>query len=154
MKHHLVALKDRIIRRLMAHPECLNMSEFSRISALFVPTFCLAGLILDESGVGMQHGGDGRAMGLLACEAQPSPSWIRYETSLSKEIVAPENVVIPAKARELWAIEHGAAAAKILPFYARDWELETPQLGQITPERLIQLLQTINIVATTVAIAA
>lgn len=154
MKKPLVALKDRIVRRLMAEPECLNMAEFSRVSVLFVPTFCLAGLILDESRVAMAYGPEGRAIGLLEGEAPPTPSWVRYETSLSEVAVDPATVVIPAKARQLWAADHGDAAAKLLPFYGRDWELEPHQMHQVMPERLIQLLEAINAVALDVAVAA
>jgi hypothetical protein len=154
MKNPLVALEDRMVHRLMTEPECLEMSEFSRVSALFVTTFCLAGLILDESGVQMEYGPEGRAIALLAGESQPSPRWVAYEMSLSDMNVRREMVVIQAKARELWADQYGDAAAKLLPFYARDWDLEPHEAHQVTPEQVISLLRSVNAVANEVAAAA
>jgi hypothetical protein len=154
MKNALVPLKDQLIHHLVTQPESLDMSEFSRVSALCVTTFCLAGLILTVSRVGMRYGPEGRAFGLQEAEIPPNARWVTYEVSLSKKPVNPATVVIPAKARELWAAAYGDAAAKLLPFYARDWELETCHLSQVTPEKLIQLLQVINTVAAEVAVAA
>lgn len=153
MTNPIVALKDRLINHLLIQPESLDMSEFSRASALYVTTFCLAGLILTVSGVGMTYGPQGKAYGLREGETLPSAQWVRHEVSLSERAVDPATVIIPAKARELWAKAYGDRAAKLLPFYARDWELDTSRLSQVTPEKLIQFLQVINSVAA-LAVAA
>lgn len=157
MQNPLFALKDRILDRLIARPETLDMAEFSRVSAYLVTTFCLAGLILDESGVRLKYSDAGVAVGLADGERKPSQQWVAYEISLSgAPNVDRAFIVMAARARELWAAAYGERAARLLPFYARDWEVDPSQLRTIRPEKVISLLQAINVVAaaTSNAVAA
>lgn len=147
MKNPRLTLKDRIVIRLVTTPKCLAMGEFSVVSEGCETTFCLAGLILDESGVFMEYNPDGIAVGLEAGEQLPDSRWIDHETSLSASPVAPERVMIAAKARELWAANHGEVSAMLLPFYGPEWGLNNDEVNQVTAEQMIELLQVINIVA-------
>lgn len=147
MMNPQLTLKDKVVIRLVSTPECLDMREFSALSEICGTTFCLAGLILDESGVVLEYSPEGIAVGLEEGEIPPSSYWVAFEVSLSVRPVAPSRVMIAAKARELWAAEFGAAAAKLLPFYAPDWEVDAEDLDQVTPDRVVELLQVINLVA-------
>ena len=140
------SLKDRIMVRLTASPECLNMAEFSMITACGT-TFCLAGLILDESGIPLTYS-HGIASGLGRGVVVPSRRWIAYERSLSTVPVPVHRVLIAAKARELWAAEYGDQAARMLPFYGPDWGGTTQELSwRVTSTKLIQVLEAINYLA-------
>lgn len=146
MKNPQLSLKDKVVVRLISAPDCLDMREFSALSESGT-TFCIAGLILDVSGVVLEYSPEGIAVGLEAGEAPPASRWVEYEMSISARPVAPSRVMIAAKARELWAEEFGDAAAQVLPFYAPDWEVDAEDLEQVTADRVVELLQVINLVA-------
>jgi len=162
MMNPQLTLKDKVVIRLISAPECLDMREFSVLSEKHGTTFCLAGLILDESGVVLEYSPDGIAVGLEEGETLPASRWVDYERSIlarrrratrspasprRPSTVPSSRVMIAAKARELWAAEFGDAAAKLLPFYADDWVVDAEDLDQVTPERVLELLQAINEVA-------
>lgn len=148
------SLKDRIVIRLMSEPEVLNMSEFSilprrkgtrgRRASACGTTLCLAGLILDESGVSMAYSPCGIAIGLREDETPPSLFWLNYECSLSDVPVDPQAVVIAAKARELWAAQYGELSARRLMFYGPEWGVKQCDLHKITAHHVIEFLQAIN----------
>lgn len=164
MNTQISTLQERVIHRLVTDPEGLNMSEFSAVSTVGAvgavgrkrkaacrTTFCLAGLILDESQVCMEYGPRGLAVGLEEGEEQPADYWIDHELSLSPRLVDRSAVAIAAKARELWAAAYGEEAAKLLPFYAPDWQ--TKNLAKVKPPQVIELLQVINEVFATESVA-
>jgi hypothetical protein len=96
------------------------MREFSVLTDAG-PRFCLAGLILDVCDVYMDYGPEGFAVGLESGETPPAPRWLAYEKSIVRKPFDLAVAAIPAKARDLWAAENGARAAKLLPFYGPDW---------------------------------
>ncbi len=150
MINRRLSLKDRVVIRLTTDPSKFRMSEFSRRTAAGT-TFCLAGAILDECGVRLTYSPRGIATGLKKGVAKPSQRWIAYELSISRKPMRVAQVLIAAKARELWAAEHGDVAAEMLPFYGPDWEVKTAKLDSITAERVIKVLQVLNQVADGVA---
>jgi hypothetical protein len=164
MNTQYLTLQERVINRLVTDPDILDMTEFSALSSTTSSsrkkrkaktacstTFCLAGLILDESQVCMEYGPEGFAVGLEEGEDPPAERWIEHELSLSEHLVDRSIVLIAAKARELWAGAHGEVAAKLLPFYAPDWE--TKNLATVKPDQVVELLQIINDVFATKAAA-
>lgn len=153
--------KDKVVILLSKEPEILDMREFSarrkptskRSSALKQntrglntsncgTTVCLAGAILRVANIELEFDKHGFAIGLAEGEIPPSAEWITYERQLSVNPIDPSKVAIPAKAREVYADAHGAAAAKLLPFYGPDWA-PTP-LGKVTATQVIDLLQIVN----------
>jgi hypothetical protein len=146
MMHRHLSLKDKVIVRLTMAPECLDMREFSALGSCGT-TFCLAGLILHESGVFLEYSPEGIAVGLEEGETPPASHWVDYEISLSARPVAPSRVMIAAKAREAWASEFGDEAARLLPFYGPDWQVEPEDMDQVTAEQVVELIQVINAVA-------
>jgi hypothetical protein len=153
MINRRLPLKDRAIVWLTTRPQQFSMAEFS-FSTRNAKTFCLAGLILELSGVRMAYSDEGIATALKKGEAPPSPRWIAFELSLSVRPMSVASVTIAAKARELWAAEHGADAAELLPFYAADWEVKQSELGSVTAEQVIEVLQVVNLVVVTRATEA
>lgn len=151
MNNPSLALKERVVIRLVSRPETLDMRSFSarprtksKRNLFYGLTFCLAGLILDESQVGMQYDSRGAAVALAKGEAPPSRQWVDHELSLAENKVKPSLVVIAAKARELWAAEYGDAAAKLLMFYEPEWNA---RLEDVTAEQVVQFLQVVNVLA-------
>lgn len=120
MKKREKSLTDRVFNRLVRTPSVLGMSQFSERTPQGT-TFCLGGLILDESNVILTYDLQGRASGLAKGQRAPSPFWINHELVQLVGVDA-EDVLMPAKAREIWAAEHGEYAGKLLPLYAEDWE--------------------------------
>lgn len=153
MINRRLPLKDRVVIRLTTNPQNFSMAEFSRQTATGM-TSCLAGTILNECGVRMSYSPRGVAVGLAKGETPPSQKWVDYELSLSRKPTSVARVSIAAKARELWAAEHGDVAAELLPFYGPDWEVETSELGSITVEQVIEFLQIVNGIGAGVSAAA
>lgn len=147
------ALKEKIIINLTTDPDSLNMLHYGTLARgaptrstkkrRLRATFCLVGHILVAAGIAMEYE-DGIAVRLGAREKPPTAQWVAYEVSISEVAVDPRAVALPAKARECWADRYGDEAARRLPFYGPDWELEPHQLNQVTPGRVIEALQVIN----------
>ena len=144
MKKPHLPLKDRIVARLMRDPACLRMDEFSDISGECGTTFCLAGIILHESGVVMEYGPKGLAVGLEEGESLPSARWVDHEISLSARRVQRSSVMIAAKAREIWAAAYGDESAEMLPFYGPDWGLDHREMNQVKAEHVVGVLEIIS----------
>lgn len=136
-------LKDRIVTRLTREPTCLGMAEFSALSGECGTTFCLAGTVLDESGVAMEYDTEGCAVGLKEGETPPAERWIDHEMALAAGPVSRSSVMIPAKAREIWAAQYGDESAEMLPFYGADWELDNREMSQVTVEQVVEVLEII-----------
>lgn len=121
------------------------MLEFSRLTA-DGPTFCLAGIILDECKVFMEYFND-VAVALDPGEAPPSKHWLRHERSILKggRRLNPDVLKMVAKARELWAEEYDSLSAQWLPFYALDWKDDVGDLSRVRAphviDRLLQILE-------------
>jgi hypothetical protein len=140
MKHG-EPLTDRMIMRIIDRPRLLDMTYFSAVTP-HGTTFCLGGLLLDESNIAMEYE-DGIAVALAKGVPAPSPHWIRFEhTQLIDATDA--DVVMQAKMREVWAREHGIEAAEILPLYALDWAPGLT-LAQITPQMCVEYLYGIKL---------
>lgn len=148
---------ERVVRRLIAQPETLGMSQFSTLSGTRTSksksacgtTFCLAGIILDEAGICLEYGPDGVAVGLEEGETPPAAEWLTFEASLTQVAFHVGALTIAAKAREVWAAEYGKEAAKRLPFYGPDFEVESSQLGQVGPQLVIKCVRFINAIFAT-----
>lgn len=136
------SLIERIITRLLQGPETIDMAEFSRVTD-DGPRFCLAGIILDSCGVYMEYGPHGVAVGLEAGETPASELWFDYEASIMRKPFNEAALNIAAKARELWAAEHGPASAKLLPFYGSDWDEPAVDLSALKASDLVAMLQTL-----------
>lgn len=152
MKQQPSSLIDRAIRRLVTTPSVLDMEHFSVLTDGGT-TFCLAGLILDESAVRMEyHPQLRRAIGLAKGERAPAPEWVRHELSIvsvaHREILA-QDVLIPAKAREIWASAYGVTSAKQLPLYPADWNCVA--YDRITADLVVRYLRTEKPVKATTA---
>jgi hypothetical protein len=145
MNNQHLPLKERVVIRLSTSPESLDMSAFAIRQTTQGTTFCLAGLILDVSDVTMTYDADGAALGLAKGVTPPSRRWVKHEVYRSG--LEPTKVVIPAKARELWANEYGEEAAELLPFYGTEWGVEPSNLDQVTAEDVINVLLSVNAVA-------
>lgn len=150
MKHR-EPLTDRLITRILENPRVFDMRYFSAITQEGI-TYCLAGLILLEDNVLLEYDKRGIAVGLAKGQQPPTPEWTEYELKQVKG-AAPGDVIIQAKAREIWAREHGIEAAEILPLYAEDWEanasfasLEEREraLLEITPAKVVGYLRCIR----------
>lgn len=152
MINRRIPLKDRVIIRLTTDPQSFRMSQFSQQTTTGKLS-CLAGTILDECGVGFVYSPRGVAIGLKKGVTPPSQKWIAYELSISAGPTRVDQVKIAAKARELWAAEHGDFSAERLPFYGPDWEVKTSQLDTITADRVVEFLQIISLIAAEVAAA-
>ena len=138
-----LSLKNRLLIRLTTQPRCFDMLEFSRKTRGGLTTFCLAGLILDESGVSLRYGRRGIAVGLLDASQRASDHWINYEWSLSTGPLKknPAIIDIAAKARELWSLDYGSRPAEALPFYESDWGRP---LDQVTSSNAVAVLRYLN----------
>lgn len=136
MNNPHLPLKERVVIRLSTDPESLDMSQFES---------CLAGLILDVSDIPLAYDAEGSAIGLAKGVNPPSRRWVKHEVYRSG--VDPAKVVIPAKAREVWAKEYGEEAAKLLPFYGQEWGVQPSKLDQVKAEAVIDVLLSINDVA-------
>jgi hypothetical protein len=146
-------LRSRIIARLLHDPECLEMRFFSRKTECRTK-FCLAGLILDESDVGMDYDAhDGRAKSLAFSVKPASIGWLEHELKRAQRSHDPVGRARPercplgiaAKAREVWAEAYGVDEARFLPFYAHDWEC---RVEDITPDMVVQRLQGLALLST------
>lgn len=140
---HPPSLRDRVTTTLVRTPSILDMEHFSMRTDQGT-TLCLAGLILNESGVHMTYDPKlGKANGLAKGTLLPAPEWIRYElsiTSIAERQIEAQDVLIPAKARELWAAEHGLDWGMSLPLYAADWG-NGVTYDQITARRVVHYLR-------------
>lgn len=143
MKKSHLPLKARIDDRLTRDPTCLRMAEFSAISPECGTTFCLAGIILDESGVVMEYNPDGLAVGLEEGENVPSDRWVDFEMSLRVRRVPRSSVMIAARAREIWAAEYGDESAEMLPFYGANWGLDNREMDRVTAAQVLGILEII-----------
>jgi hypothetical protein len=137
MKNREKNLTDRIFTRLVRNPGILCMSQFSMQTPKGL-TFCLGGLILDESGIRVTYNSQGQASGLAKGQRAPSPYWVNKEVQRLVGVDG-EGVLMPAKARELWAAEHGEYAGRVLPLYPEDWETGMTY-ERITPEMVLAFL--------------
>lgn len=135
------SLTDRVMSRVVKTPSILGMSQFSMLTPQG-KLFCLGGLILDESAIALTYDAKGRASGLAPGQLAPSPFWINYELEQLLDVSA-RDVLMPAKARELWAAEHGEYAGKALPLYADDWE-EGMTYDRITLEMVLNYLNDVK----------
>lgn len=132
-----LTLTDRMLVRLSADPGVFDMVEFS-VSRPGRKTFCLGGIILDESKIPLKYNERRIAVGLADGVAEPSKKWLEYERLLVMN--APhESLCVAAKAREIWAHEHGDYAAMNLPLYVTDWEGFT-EGRELTAQDLIEYL--------------
>lgn len=150
MNNRDLSLKDRVIVQLVTHPESLDMGQFSQLPSRRQAlargtTCCLAGIILLVSEIAVKYNSRGIAVGLADGEVPPSLQWVEYEMSISAKAVSPEHVIVAAKARELWADEHGNEAAKCLPFYGPDWF--PTKLRDVKADDVIELVQCIGVAA-------
>lgn len=136
MNNPHLPLKERVVIRLSTNPESLDMSQFES---------CLAGVILDVSDIPLAYDAEGSAIGLAKGITPPSRRWVKLEVFRSG--LDPVKVVIPAKAREVWAKEYGEEAAKLLPFYGLEWGVGPSELDQVKAEAVIDVLLFINDVA-------
>lgn len=135
------SVTDRVITRLVMDEGILDMRYFSRRTE-HGTTYCLAGLILSAAGIGLKYRG-GWAVGLARGEQAPSAESIEHELSQLRGDIPHEAVMIPARAREIWAAEHGDFARRILPLYAEDWGVGTAY-DQITVPMVLAYIRGIE----------
>lgn len=113
-------ITDLVIARIRENPNILDMRYFAARTP-HGTTYCFAGLITQAAGVAVEFDpASGLAINLARGERTPAESWISYELRQIQGATV-QHIIIPAMAREIWAGEHGVAAAEILPVYAEDW---------------------------------
>lgn len=101
--------------------------------------------------VPVRHNRRGVAIGLGENVAPPAQRWIDDECKRTG-IDDPEVVMIPAKAREIWAAAYGDRAAENLSFYAADWKVKDLRL--VTARQMVEYLRFFNRVIWNLSFAA